>query len=211
MNVVPFMTVIDPNSPTLPEGRRARKKAETRARILKAALKLFQAHGYQAVTIEQICEEADIANGTFFLHFPTKTDLLTEFSGQLHTRIMARLAGIDGTPAEKLWALRDAVLAEWGHDATIGKEMVREFTNVSTPGIATIVTSPLQVYAAEAVRAGQDDGSFAKDFEADAVAALLLAGWNTVTMEWATSGDWDAAHAANEAVLRLILRGIEAR
>lgn len=194
-----------------PEGRRARKKAETRARILKAALTLFQAHGYQAVTIEQICEEADIANGTFFLHFPTKTDLLTEFSGQLHTRIMARLEGVTGTPAEKLWALRDAVLAEWSHDAAIGKEMVREFTNVSTPGIASIVTSPLQVYAADAVRAGQEDGSFTKDFEADAVAALLLAGWNTVTMDWATSGDWDAAHKANKAVLDLLLRGLDAR
>lgn len=52
--------------------RRERKKEETKERIFKAALSLFQQHGVEHTTVEEICEKADVAKGTFFNYFPYK-------------------------------------------------------------------------------------------------------------------------------------------
>src|SRR5664279_4922197 len=55
--------------------RRDRKKAETRARIIEEATTLFRLHGYQATTIEDITEAADVAPRTFYSYFDAKVDV----------------------------------------------------------------------------------------------------------------------------------------
>jgi len=58
------------------DGRRERKKAQTRTRIQDAALDLFASQGYRETTIAQIAARADVATRTVTLHFPAKDDLL---------------------------------------------------------------------------------------------------------------------------------------
>ncbi|WP_424935860.1 MULTISPECIES: TetR/AcrR family transcriptional regulator [Bacteria] len=53
-------------------GRRERKKQLTRRAIHEAALHLVEEHGLDGVTVEQICEAADISSRTFFNYFPSK-------------------------------------------------------------------------------------------------------------------------------------------
>src|SRR5262245_10106111 len=53
-----------------------RRKQETRARILEAAVELFGEIGFDATKISDVCDRADIARQTFFNHFPAKSDLL---------------------------------------------------------------------------------------------------------------------------------------
>ncbi len=52
--------------------RRERKKEATKERIFKAAFALFKQQGVDATTVEEICEKADVAKGTFFNYFPHK-------------------------------------------------------------------------------------------------------------------------------------------
>jgi AcrR family transcriptional regulator len=58
--------------------RADRRKQETRARILEAAVDLFGEVGFEATKVADVCERADVARQTFFNHFPTKGDLLEE-------------------------------------------------------------------------------------------------------------------------------------
>jgi len=55
--------------------RRTQRRQQTRARILKSALKLFRQVGFGAATMNAIAEAADVHVTTLFTHFKTKRDL----------------------------------------------------------------------------------------------------------------------------------------
>ena len=61
-----------------PESRRERRRHEVRTRIIEAAMQLFDAKGFAATTVAQICTAADVAEKTFFNHFTSKPDMLRE-------------------------------------------------------------------------------------------------------------------------------------
>ncbi len=55
---------------------RSRRKRETRRALRDAALRLFAEQGYEETTVSQIAASAGIAERTFFVHFPSKEDVL---------------------------------------------------------------------------------------------------------------------------------------
>jgi AcrR family transcriptional regulator len=59
---------------------RGQQKAVTRDRVLSAARRLFLRDGFDAVTIKQIAEEAEVAVGTVFIGFDSKADLLVHIA-----------------------------------------------------------------------------------------------------------------------------------
>ena len=99
-------------------GLRERKKAKTRAAIQAAALHLFERQGYQATTVDQIAEMAEVSQSTFFRYFPSKEDvvLLDRYDPLLLAALVAQPAELSpiaalrrtlrsvlgGLPAEEL-------------------------------------------------------------------------------------------------------------
>jgi AcrR family transcriptional regulator len=69
------MSNISP-APKAPGGLRERKKAKSRAVIQQQAMRLFTEKGYEATTVEQISEAAEVSPSTFFRYFPTKEDVV---------------------------------------------------------------------------------------------------------------------------------------
>jgi AcrR family transcriptional regulator len=94
-----------------PPGLRERKKTRTRAAIQAAALHLIERQGYQATTVDQIAERAEVSPSTFFRYFPTKEDVV------LHDRYdPLLLADFRAQPAElaPVTALRRTLRAVLG-------------------------------------------------------------------------------------------------
>jgi AcrR family transcriptional regulator len=64
-------------------GKRAAQQAETRRRIIGAALELYQEQGVSATTMLDIARRADVAPGPVANHFGSATALATEISGEI--------------------------------------------------------------------------------------------------------------------------------
>ncbi|MDR3081742.1 MAG: TetR family transcriptional regulator [Streptomyces sp.] len=76
-------------------GLRERKKIKTRTAIRKATYRLVQEQGYDATTIEQIADAAEVSPSTVFRYFPTKEDIVVtdEYDPLLEEDLRARPAG----------------------------------------------------------------------------------------------------------------------
>ncbi len=100
----------DGSQPAGPAGLRERKKVKTRTAIQRHALRLFQEQGYEATTVEQIAEAAEVSPSTFFRYFPTKEDvvLLDELDPLIIEAFQAQ------PPATSpIHALRNAMHSVW--------------------------------------------------------------------------------------------------
>jgi len=86
-------------------GRNERRKARTRGALLAAGQRLFGERGFDATTVAEIAEDADVAIGSFYNYFETKDELLAallqETLAEQLRRMQARRAGIED-PAEAI-------------------------------------------------------------------------------------------------------------
>ena len=117
---------------TKPISLRERKKARTRRALVEAALRLFAERGFEATTVAEIAEAADVSPRTFFTYFPAKEDVLFADAQDRIDRLQDALA--KRAPDESLLdALRRAareVLA----DPTFRAEAQRTHMQVNDPG-----------------------------------------------------------------------------
>ena len=68
------------------EGSVDRRVIRTRATLHQALMSLTLDKGYEAVTVGDICEAANVGRSTFYAHFPNKDALLR--SGMVNLRKM---------------------------------------------------------------------------------------------------------------------------
>lgn len=143
------------------EGRRERKKRQTREAIAKTALRLFAERGYDAVTVAEVAAAADVAVTTVFNYFKTKEDLFfgafTPPTEILAARLHARPPGVG--PAE---VVRELLLEALDH---LAKEAEDHHTRIHA---ALATSQALQVQAMHRFRARRLESM-------DEVAAALTA------------------------------------
>jgi AcrR family transcriptional regulator len=59
-----------------PTNRHERRRQRTREKLKQAALTLLLEKNYEAITIQNITDEADLGRGTFYIHFKDKEDVV---------------------------------------------------------------------------------------------------------------------------------------
>jgi AcrR family transcriptional regulator len=155
-------------------GRRERRKAETRRRLLDATHRLFASRGYHATRPQDIARAADVAIGTFYLHFADKREAFLAFTDEATERLMTQM----------LARARDATHFEDGLRRAL--EALFEFSD-QQPGVlgaafadAAVIAAGvprgaslrdrLALTVANALRRDMRRGALASDYDAEIVA-----------------------------------------
>lgn len=95
-------------------GLRARKRADTHARIHQAALALFARQGFQATTLDDIARGAGVSRRTLFHYFGSKEDIVLSTKAGLAELIEAAILR---RPAdEPLLAMAEHALTDMAQD-----------------------------------------------------------------------------------------------
>jgi AcrR family transcriptional regulator len=72
-----------------PENRFERRKRHTRQALIQAAGEILLEKGYDAMTIQDITDRADVGRGTFYLHFSDKEALVWDMLREHSTALAA--------------------------------------------------------------------------------------------------------------------------
>jgi len=111
------------------QSRRERKKEETKDRIFKAAFALFKRQGVEATTIDEICEKADVAKGTFFNYFPHKEAVFGYLAEDWFTQAEAESAAILARPGRvgpQLIAMFSELAAFYEEEPALARYVLQE-------------------------------------------------------------------------------------
>ena len=162
-------------------GLRERKKARTRAAIRQHALRLFREQGYDATTVEQIAEAAEVSPSTFFRYVPTKEDVVLQDDLDLVWMDAFRAQPPDLGP---IAAMRTAVRAAFAGLAPGDLEQLREAMElaVAVPAVRARMLEEMArtsqaIAQAVAERSGKAASDFAVQAVAGAVIGIAMAAW----------------------------------
>lgn len=162
-------------APEEPLSRRARKKERTRQEIYQAAISLFASRGFDAVSLEQVCQAADVAKATFFLHFPTKAALLFEFGRLLAEELAERLQEPRGDAITEFHRMLDLFSERWLEHGAVLAAMLREFLRTPDSVLALQAEGhALREQVEDIVRRGQQRGELRSTVDARLAAAIFF-------------------------------------
>lgn len=80
--------------------RTLRKRERTRGELVAAAERLVAARGLDALSIDDITEEADVAKGTFYTHFTDKDDLAAAIGRHIRIELEDKIAATNAGVAD---------------------------------------------------------------------------------------------------------------
>jgi AcrR family transcriptional regulator len=166
---------------------RSRRRDETRERIYAAAMRLFEEHGFDQVSVGQVAAAAGVSVPTFYAHFATKDQVVIVpiSAGAIQELVGVQPPGLP--PAERMRGAVRAFFAGYGgeeRDALLARWRII----ARTPSLrrrSTEYERTHAVLAAAALAAG--DGVAQSPAALEIVAAATLAAATWAVLAWAES------------------------
>ncbi|MDD3444111.1 MAG: TetR/AcrR family transcriptional regulator [Zavarzinia sp.] len=159
--------------------RGARRRSESRRRLLAAARRLFVERGYHATRPQDIAREAEVGNGTFYLHFADKRDIFLAFAEEACAEIEAAIIGPLTGPEP--WDVRilNTLKAALTFESNERKVIAAAFMDISIidPGGDEPTVRPrdrLAKLTAASLQEGIDKGEIRPDLNTELIAHALL-------------------------------------
>jgi TetR/AcrR family fatty acid metabolism transcriptional regulator len=189
-----------------------RRQDDKRQRILQAAVKVFARKGYFGAKVSEIATKAGVADGTIYLYFRNKEDILVSLFDEVMAEHIqaarAELAEVSGA-AEKLRVVAERHLRLLGENRDLAVVFQVELRQ-STKFMERFTASWLQDYFStltEAIEAGQASGELRRDLPVKVVVKAFFGALDEMVTSWILARkDYDLAQLAGP-VVDLFLRG----
>jgi TetR/AcrR family transcriptional regulator, fatty acid metabolism regulator protein len=184
--------------------------------ILRAAIKIFAENGYFNSKISEIAAKAGVADGTVYLYFKNKEDILHSIFDRAMGEFIAEgrreLADID-QPAEKLKRIAELHLEKLGADRDLAVvfqvelrgsiKFMREFSAAGFAEYLDIIRNTIDE--------GQRAGVFSQDLKPLIAAKILYGSLDEMVTNWVLSDQKHPLAALASEVLKIIFDGIMAK
>jgi len=189
--------------------------ADKRAIILRAATRVFARNGYFNSKVADIARAADVADGTVYLYFKSKEEILHSIFDQNVAEAIAaarQLIEEISDPREKLRRVAALHLERLGADRDLAvvfqvelrgsTKFMREF---SAAGFAEYLALLRQIF-----QAGQAKGVFRKELNPKIAAKILFGALDEMATNWIISKRSYKLAPMADAVLDIFLNGVSA-
>ena len=168
-------------------------------------MELFAARGFAPVTVEQICAAADVAKGTFFLHFSSKAALLTEWNRELAAELADRLREPRDSALAQYRMLADQLAEQWRRRPDATRALLIELLGSSAPADAE-PDRDLRALVAQVVIRGQQRAEFRRNVSAPLAASMFLAACTAAFPDRDARGA--GSDSARNELLHALLHGL---
>ena len=176
-------------------------------------MKVFAHQGFYQSTVAQIAREAGVADGTIYLYFKNKDDILVQFFSYRTKQVFDRFRAEVNNSTNSLDKLRNLIrrhLTEFQRDRDMAVVYQVETHQNSRLADAQIreMSQMYQVLVSEIVETGQQEGRIRKDLYVGLVKRFILGAVDEVINTWLHSEkNYDLVSMADPLV-DLFVRGI---
>jgi TetR/AcrR family fatty acid metabolism transcriptional regulator len=190
--------------------------SDKRARILDAAIKVFAERGFHTATVAEIARAAGVADGTIYLYFKGKDDLLLRLFDEKMTELLAEskseLAKERTAPA-RLSRFIQLHLALVERNPDLASVLIVELRQ-SAQFIKAADRAKLAAYVdliAEVVRDGQEKGELVDGISPATVKRAIFGALDELALGWLVSGRRTSLKKTAAEVAEWFVRGLQAR
>jgi TetR/AcrR family fatty acid metabolism transcriptional regulator len=190
-----------------------KKNMEKYQRILRAAVKVFAEQGFFQSTIAQIAKAAGVADGTIYLYFKNKDDILVQFYQYKTSQIFEHFREAVRKPKtaeEKLRCLIRVHLEEFQKDRNMAIVYQAETHQQLRLGDENIkaMSKAYRDIITEVVELGQEEGTFRRDLYMGLVKRLINGAVDEVINSWIHSGGQYDLVTMADPLMDLFMKGI---
>ena len=188
-------------------------RQERRETILRAAAQAFAQFGYFKAKVADVARAAGVADGTVYLYFRNKEDLLTSIFNwameQFVTRARVELPLI-ADPRERLrrFAQLHFALIESERDLAIVFQVELRHSTKFMEKFSTSYLAEYLLMLREVIEAGQGEGLFRSQLNPKVVAKFLFGVLDGMATNWVLSRKNYSLSSMVDPVLDLFLNGV---
>lgn len=186
---------------------------DKRRRILDAAVGVFAQHGFYTARVSQIAREAGVADGTIYLYFKNKEDILIQVFIDAMDEILRRqdesLAGLVD-PVQRLETFVRVHFASVAESRALAEVITVELRQ-SSKFMRNTDMKPFGRYLgiiARIIEDGIQAGLFSDSLSPRRVARAVFGTIDELALEWAMGGREDSLDEASRVVTQLFLSGL---
>jgi TetR/AcrR family fatty acid metabolism transcriptional regulator len=219
-NERPFTEPAEGSTVPEPSENGASKRGDKRERILRAAIKVFARKGFYATRVSEIAKAAGVADGTIYLYFKNKDDVLVSIFEDRITKLLQFLReeiGKVSTFDEKVRIVVELQLGllEGQRDlAEVVTVNLRQSSKLLKQFAAPLFSQYLDLIAG-VIAEGQREGTLRSDLSPRVVARALWGALDGVALTWALggqrAGNPESLRRAAQQISSIFLDGLRVR
>lgn len=172
------------------DGGASKRTGDKRERILRAAVEVFARQGFYNTRVSEVAKAAGVADGTIYLYFESKDQLLLSLFEDRIEKLLAFLAkeiGAIARPEEKLRRIIELQLGLLDGERELAEVVtiiVRQSNTLLREHAAPKFVAYLDAIAS-VVAQGQREGTFRADISPHLVARAVFGALDGIALTWA--------------------------